>query len=48
MIKQILQLLRSNNFYGQSEIIEQAKGRYAYPKTFKQAIKNIKRQIRWQ
>ena len=48
MIKQILKLLRSDNFYNQSELIEIAKGRYELPMTFKGTVKNIKRQVKWQ
>lgn len=44
MIKQILDLLALHEHYGQSEIIEIAKGKNAIPKTFKQAIEQIKRQ----
>ena len=34
--------------YGVSETVEIAKGKYAYPKTFKQAIEKIKRVFKWQ
>jgi len=47
MIKQILKLLSIDDFYGKSEVIEIAKGRYAYPKTFKDVFKNFKRQMKW-
>lgn len=48
MIKQILQLLSVDNHYGQSELIEIAKGKYEYPATIKKGLKQIKRQIKWQ
>ena len=48
MIKQIIKLLKSDNFYNQSELIEVAKGRYYLPTTWKGTIKNIKRQVKWQ
>ena len=44
MIKQILDLLALDEFYGQSEIIEIAKGKYQRVTTFKQGVKQLKRQ----
>jgi len=44
MIKHILDLLALDEFYGQSELIEIAKGKYEIPTTFKQGFKQIKRQ----
>lgn len=44
MIKHILDLLALDEFYGQSELIEIAKGKYERPTTWKQAFKQIKRQ----
>jgi hypothetical protein len=44
MIKNILDLLALDEHYGQSEVIEIAKGKYQLPKTFKQAFEQIKRQ----
>jgi hypothetical protein len=44
MIKQILELLAVNEHYGQSEIIEIAKGKYQLVTTWKQAFEQIKRQ----
>lgn len=45
MIQLIIQLLNSNEFYGQSENIEIAKGKYKRATTFKQGWKKIKRAI---
>jgi len=45
MIKQIIDILQVDNFYGQSEVIETAKGAYLYPTTFKQFVKVIKRKV---
>jgi len=47
MIKDILTILKSSDFYNRSEVIEIAKGRYALPLTWKGFVKNIKRQIKW-
>jgi len=44
MIKHILDLLALDEFYGQSELIEIAKGKYQRSITFKQAFKQIKRE----
>jgi hypothetical protein len=44
MIKNILELLSLTEHYGQSEIIEIAKGKYKIKKTWKQAFEQIKRQ----
>ncbi len=48
MIEKLLQLLLSMDHYGQSEVIEIAKGKYELPNTFKKGYKQIKRQIKWQ
>jgi hypothetical protein len=48
MIKQIIDTLSTENWYNVSERVEIAKGKYAYPKTFKQAIEKIKRVFKWQ
>lgn len=39
----IIELLNLDNFYGQSETIEIAKGKYKIPETLKEGIKQIKR-----
>jgi len=44
MIKHILDLLALDEFYGQSELIEIAKGKYQRPTTFKKAFTQIKRE----
>jgi len=48
MIKQIIDLLKTDNFYGVSEEIEIAKGRYKAPETIKEGINNVKRTLQWQ
>lgn len=47
MIKNVIKLLKTQDFYGESEIIEIAKGRYKIPETWTEVVKNIKRQVRW-
>lgn len=44
MIKNILDLLALHEHYGQSELIEIAKGKYKLITTWKQGFENIKRQ----
>lgn len=46
MIKQIIALLGISNFYGISENIDIAKGKYEIPKTTKEAIKQGIRTIK--
>ena len=46
MIKNILDLL--NLAIGETENIKIAKGKYALPKNFKDAYKQIKNNIKWQ
>lgn len=48
MIKTILDLLSSFDYYGKSEIIEVAKGKYELPTTFKKGFNQIKRNWKWQ
>lgn len=48
MIKNIIELLGTDNFYNVSEEIDFAKGKYKAPETIREGIKNIKRQLRWQ
>lgn len=38
-----IKLLNIDNFYGQTENIEIAKGKYKLPETIKEGIKQIKR-----
>lgn len=40
-----VKLLNLDNFYGQTENIEIAKGKYKLPTTLKEGIKQIKREI---
>jgi hypothetical protein len=47
MIKTIIDLLQTNQFYGVSENVDIAKGKYAIPYTFGDIGKNIKRRL-WQ
>lgn len=47
MIKNILELLSLDEHYGQSEIIEIAKGKYKIKTTWKQAYKQFKRELKW-
>jgi hypothetical protein len=47
MIKNILELLSLDPHYGQSEIIEIAKGKYKIQRTWKQAYKQFKRELKW-
>jgi hypothetical protein len=48
MIRNILDLLQLDNFYGKSENIEIAKGKYQLPTSVKHAIKQGKRKALWQ
>ena len=48
MIQQILELLASNEFYGESELIEIAKGKYKLETTLKGKAKQLKREKEWQ
>lgn len=47
MIDIILQLLALDDFKGESEEIDIAKGKYKYPDTIKDAYKQFKREIVW-
>ncbi len=48
MIKQIIELLKTNDFYGVSENIEIAKGRYKAPENLSEIKRNVKRRLKWQ
>jgi hypothetical protein len=48
MIKNIIDTLSISKWYNVSERVEIAKGKHAYPKTFKDAINKIKRAYKWQ
>lgn len=43
MIAETIKLLQSNSWYGCNEVIETAKGKYAVPKTWKEAKEKIRR-----
>ena len=45
MIKVLLDLLSISQYYGVSENIDIAKGKYQLPRTFKQVWENVKRRI---
>jgi hypothetical protein len=47
MIKNIIDLLRQSEFYGCAENIDIAKGINEVPKSTKDSIKKIKRQLSW-
>lgn len=44
----IFKLLNIDNFYGISENIEIAKGKYKLPETLKEGFQQIKRKYKWQ
>lgn len=44
----ILEILRIDHFYNESENIEIAKGKYEMPTSFKKGFKQIKRELKWQ
>lgn len=46
MIKNILDMLKIDDFYGKSEFIDIAKGKYEIPKTIKGAYKQGKRKLK--
>ena len=54
MLNTIIQLLKSNDFYGQSEIIDIAKGKYKLTNSIRESYKQAKRELllkqakRWQ
>lgn len=48
MIKNIIELLKIDEFYNKSELIEIAKGKYKAPETIKEMFKNAKRRLKWQ
>ena len=43
MIEQILELLSLDNYYGKSELIEFAKGKYKIPTSMKERLEQAKR-----
>lgn len=46
MIKNIIEMLKSQNHYGNNDLIEVAKGRYELPTTFSTLLKQIKRRYK--
>tara|TARA_R110000796_G_scaffold90092_1_gene193767 strand:+ start:46 stop:198 length:153 start_codon:yes stop_codon:yes gene_type:complete len=48
MIETALKLLSLDNWYGISENVEIAKGKYQLTDTFKKGINKIKRNYQWQ
>ena len=48
MIKQLIDLLRLFDYYGEAEEIEIAKGGYKLPETIKEGLKIAKRRKEWQ
>lgn len=48
MLKQIFDLLHQDEYYGVSEEIEIAKGKYKAPQTWKEVKKQFKRRLQWQ
>ncbi len=48
MIEQILNLLNAEDYYGQSELIEIAKGKYEFTTDLKKKREQIKREKLWQ
>jgi hypothetical protein len=47
MIEQILQMLRIDPWYGESELIEIAKGKYKIPKTVKEVFEQARREAKF-
>ena len=47
MIRNIIDLLNVLPHYGQSELIEIAKGKNEIPRTFKSGFEQIKRVMKW-
>ncbi len=48
MIQNILELLRLNDYYGEHDLIDVAKGRYEYPNTYREVLRSLKRSMKWQ
>lgn len=46
MIKNILEMLSVTEYYGESENIEIAKGKYAIPKSVKQVFEQARREMK--
>jgi hypothetical protein len=48
MIDLLIQMLKVSDFYGESELIDIAKGKYKISKSIKETSKQIKREKAWQ
>ena len=46
MIKNIIELLNLQDYYGKSELIDIAKGKYKAPESVKEGYKNVKRRLK--
>jgi len=46
MIEEIIRMLKENDYYKQSEVIEIAKGKYEYPDTFGKIKRQFKRWLK--
>ena len=47
MIENIIALLNASSYYGQSELIDIAKGKHKLPTTIKEKREQVKRQEAW-
>ena len=48
MLENIFKLLKANDYYGDSELIDLAKGSRKIPQSLKEAYKQFKRDLAWQ
>lgn len=48
MINKLLELLQLNDYYGDSKVIDLAKGYHKIPKSYKEVYKQFKRELKWQ
>ena len=46
MLKNILDMLKVDDFYGKTEFIDIAKGKYAIPTTIRETYKQAKRELK--
>ena len=47
MIKEVIELLKLDDYHGKSEVIEQAKGGYKLAEGWKETRKLFKRRLKW-
>ncbi len=47
MIEDIFKLIKLKDYYGDSKVIDVAKGSYKIPETFIEAYKQFKRDLAW-